>query len=125
LSGALLAMPPASVLAQVAVAGVPVLRALHGMAVLAKIQALAVDENNRGRGLGAALVSTCLAICFQAGYQLAYGQFRTGSGLEHYYRGLGFSILDTGQGISLRERLGLPIGLTPETSEQFFLRWRD
>lgn len=125
LCGALLTMPPASVLAQVAGAGVPVLSALHGMAVLAKIQALAVDENNRRGGLGTALVSTCMAMYFQVGYQLAYGQFRTGSGLEHYYRGLGFSILDPGKGISLSERLGLPIGLAPETGEQFFLRWRN
>lgn len=54
----------------------------------------------------------------------ACGQFRASSGLETYYRRLGFDVLALGEGISLSERLTVPIGLNPESGERFFLRWR-
>ncbi len=43
----------------------------------------------------------------------AYGQFRADSSLETYYRRLGFDVLARGEGISLSERLTVPIGLNP------------
>ena len=122
--GALLALPPAAVMAQLASAGVPIQLALVGTASVVKINGIAVDEASRRQGIGAALLGTCLQLYFQLDYLLAYGQIREGSGLEGYYRGLGFDVLAPGVGISLSERLTLPIGLTPEYGERFFLRWR-
>ncbi len=122
--GALLALPPAAVMAQAASAGIPVQFALVGTAAIVKINGIAVDESSRSNGIGTALLGTCLQMYFQLNYLLAYGQFRAGSGLEHYYRRLGFDVLAPGEGISLSERLAMPIGLTPEPSERFFLRWR-
>lgn len=122
--GALLALPPAGVMAQVASAGVPVELALVGAAAVVKINGMAVDEASRRQGIGTALIGTCLHLYFQLDYLLAYGQTREGSGLEGYYRGLGFDVLAPAEGISLSDRLTLPIGLMPEPGERFFLRWR-
>lgn len=57
-------------------------------------------------------------------YLLAYGQFRADSGLDNYYSRLGSDVLATAAGISLSERLAMPVGLTPGPGERFFLRWR-
>jgi GNAT superfamily N-acetyltransferase len=91
--GALLARPPASVMAQAAAAGVPVRLALVGTAAVVKINDIAVDETSRGKGIGMALLGTCLQLYFQLGYLLAYGQFRVDSGLAAYYHRLGFDVL--------------------------------
>lgn len=123
LCGALLALPPAAIMAQAAAAGVPVELALVGNAAIVKINGVAVDNASRGQGIGTALLSICLTLYFQVGFLLAYGQFRDGSGLDNYYRKLGFDVLAQGEGISLTERLGMPVGLTPETGERFFLCW--
>jgi len=122
--GALLALPPAAVMAQAASAGIPVQLALVGTAAIVKINGIALEETSRGRGIGSALLGTCLQLYFQLDYLLAYGQFGADSGLETYYRRLGFDVLAPGEGISLSERLAMPIGLTPESGERFFLRWR-
>jgi GNAT superfamily N-acetyltransferase len=122
--GALLALPPAAVMAKAAGAGIPVQLALVGTAAIVKINGIAVDESSRGNGIGTALLGTCLQMYFQLNYLMAYGQFRADSGLETYYRRLGFDVLAPGEGISLSERLAMPIGLTPESGERFFLRWR-
>jgi GNAT superfamily N-acetyltransferase len=116
--GALLARPPAAVMAQAAAAGVPVRLALVGTAAVVKINDIAVDETSRGKGIGMALLGTCLQLYFQLGYLLAYGQFRVDSGLAAYYHRLGFDVLAPGQGISLTERLGMPVGLAPESGER-------
>ncbi|HEX5297910.1 MAG TPA: hypothetical protein VFW50_13060 [Streptosporangiaceae bacterium] len=76
------------------------------------------------QGIRTALLGTCLQLYFQLGYLLAYGQFRAGSGLDTYYRRLGFDVLAPGEGISLTERLGMSVGLAPESGKRFFLRWQ-
>jgi GNAT superfamily N-acetyltransferase len=111
-------------MAQATSAGVPVQLALVGTAAIVKINGVAVDEASRSQGIGTAMIGTCLQLYFQLDYLLAYGQIRAGSGLEGYYRRLGFDVLAPAEGISLSERLTLPIGLTPEPGERFFLRWR-
>jgi GNAT superfamily N-acetyltransferase len=123
--GALLALPPAAVMAHAASAGVPVQRALVGTAAIVKINGIAVDETSRNKGIGTALLGICLQLYFQLDYLLAYGQFRAGSGLDNYYLKLGFDVLAPEEGISLSERLAIPVGLTPEPGERFFLRWRE
>lgn len=123
--GALLALPPAAVMAHAASAGAPVQLALVGTAAIVKINGIAVDETSRNKGIGTALLGICLQLYFQLDYLLAYGQFRVGSGLDNYYRKLGFDVLAPEEGISLSERLTIPVGLSPEPGERFFLRWRE
>jgi hypothetical protein len=123
--GALLALPPAAVMAQATSAGVPIQLALAGTAAIVKINGIAVDKTSRLQGIGAALLGICLQLYFQLDYLLAYGQFQTNSGLETYYHRRGFDVLGPGEGISLGKRLTIPIGLSPESGEQFFLRWRE
>jgi transcriptional regulator with XRE-family HTH domain len=71
--------------------------ALFGTAAVVKINGLAVDQASRETGIGTALISTCLQLYFQLGYRLAYGQFSVGSGLETYYRRLGFDVFAPGE----------------------------
>jgi predicted N-acetyltransferase YhbS len=111
-------------MSQSASAGVRVQLALAGTAAIVKINGIAVDETSRGQGIGTALTSICLTLYFKLDYLLAHGQFRADSGLETYYSRLGFDVLAPGEGISLRERLAIPVGLSPESGERFFLGWR-
>lgn len=122
--GALHALPPASVLAQVMGKGVPAELATVGAFAVVKIRAVAVAESARGQGVAAALLKRCLQLYFQLGYFVAYGQFSNGSGLETYYARQGFQVLGDGEGLDLGPNLGLPFGIQAEPGERLFLRWR-
>jgi GNAT superfamily N-acetyltransferase len=124
LVGALHALPPASVLAQVITKGVPAQLATVAALAVVKIRAVAVDERARGLGVGSALLRRCLQLYFQLGYYVAYGQFSSGSGLETYYAQRGFEILAEGEGLDLTMNLGLPFGINAEPGERLFVRWR-
>lgn len=124
LVGALHALPPAGVLAQVMTKGVPAELATVGAVAVVKIRAVAVDEQVRGQGVGAALLRRCLQLYFQLGYYVAYGQFTDGSGLETYYTRQGFEVLREGEGLDLTMSLGLPFGIQAEPGERLFVRWR-
>ncbi|GAB2495727.1 hypothetical protein GCM10027187_73160 [Streptosporangium sandarakinum] len=61
---------------------------------------------------------------FQLGFRGAYGQFRTGRGLETFYARQGFAVLDEGAVFSLRDRLGLPFRIQADPGERIFTRVR-
>jgi hypothetical protein len=80
---------------------------------------VAVETTARGAGIGSRLIRSCTERYFSLGYFLAYGQFRTGSGLETYFPRLGFDVLPPGQGLPL-DAIGLPVHIRPEMGEQLF-----
>jgi GNAT superfamily N-acetyltransferase len=114
----------AGVLAQVIAKGVPAEQATVGAVAVVKIRAVAVDERARGLGLGSAMIRRCLQLYFQLGYHVAYGRFRSGSGLETYYARRGFEVREEGEGLNLTMNLGLPFGIHAEPGERLFVHWR-
>jgi GNAT superfamily N-acetyltransferase len=125
LHGVLQAVPPTNVLSDGIEAGVPLPTAVASAARIAKIRAVAVDREARGVGIGETLIRRCVRTYLQIGFQLIYGQFPLGSGLEKYYARQGFTVLDEGQNIDLR-RMNLPILIStdPSDPERLFSRWR-
>jgi len=89
-----------------------------------KFKAVGVAEHARSRGLGAELLKRAWQLYLHLDFYLAYGQFKVGTGLEHYYPGRGFEVLAEGEGVSLQERLGVPLAIRPEPGERLFARWR-
>ncbi|MET9065919.1 GNAT family N-acetyltransferase [Streptosporangium sandarakinum] len=116
-------LPPA-IVASAADRGVPFEVMIAALTAVVKIRAVAVDESSRGQGIGSALLTRCLHLYFQLGFGAAYGQFRTGSGLETFYARQGFDVLDEGAVFSLRDRLGLPFRIQADPGERIFTRVR-
>jgi GNAT superfamily N-acetyltransferase len=85
LHGMLLAVPPTNVLADGIQAGLPVPVVVAGAARVAKLRAVAVAGDARGQGLGETLIKRTVRTYRHLGFQLIYGQFAIGSGLETYY----------------------------------------
>ncbi|MFF0249902.1 GNAT family N-acetyltransferase [Streptosporangium sandarakinum] len=112
-------LPPA-VVANAADRGIPFEVMMDALTAVVKIRAVAVDEPSRGQGIGSALLTRCLQLYFQLGFRAAYGQFRTGSGLETVYARQGFAVLDEGAVFSLRDRLGLPFRIQTDPGERIF-----
>jgi len=122
--GALFALPPAGVIAAGVEGGVPPMIAMSAALTVVKIKGVAVAERVQGRGHGAELLKRAWQLYLHLDYYLAYGQFKVGTGLERYYPRRGFEVLAEGEGVSLQERLGVPLGIRPEPGERLFARWR-
>ncbi|KNE80133.1 GNAT family N-acetyltransferase [Streptomyces xinghaiensis] len=123
LAGALLALPPGTVVQTVRDAGYEQ-HALLAMLKYAKIKALAVAEDARGQGLGAALLKRCIQVYWQLDFMLLYGQFEPGRALGPFYDRSGFTVLPPGQATDIGYVLtGRPIGLGAGPGEQLFFRW--
>ena len=120
--GALLAMPPAGVLAQAVQGGLDKMRALMVTVAAVKIKAVAVAEPARGHDLGGALLRRTAETYRQVGYHLMYGQLHTGAGLEAYYQHQGFDVLGPGQGLSFEPLLDLPLAVHTDPTERIFVR---
>ena len=58
----------------------------------AKIKALAVREDARGRGTGAALLKRCVQVYWQLDCMLLFGKFETTRDLGPYYTRQGFTV---------------------------------
>jgi N-acetylglutamate synthase-like GNAT family acetyltransferase len=58
--------------------------ALLSMVKYAKIKAVAVRDDARGRGIGAALLKRCVQVYWQLDYMLLFGEFETGRDLGAY-----------------------------------------
>lgn len=116
--GALLALPPAGALSH---PSLPDMEALIGLVKVVKLKAVAVDPAHRRSGIGAVLIRACCQLYTQLDYATMYGQIRVGTGLEPYYRRLGFTVLEEGEGIPL-PMFSVPFGIHTEPGEQIFLR---
>jgi GNAT superfamily N-acetyltransferase len=124
ITGALYALPPGAVIAQMMAGGIDVPHALFVAATVIKIKAVATSPAYRGHGIASALLDGCVRLYDQLGYQLQYGSFATGSGLETFYTARGFDVLPPGAGVSLDGLLGVPTGIGSVPGEQMFTRWR-
>ncbi|MGW7363112.1 GNAT family N-acetyltransferase [Streptomyces sp. NPDC054841] len=123
LVGALLALPPGMVFQTVSEAGYEQ-HALLSMLKYTKIKALAVAEDARGRGLGAALLKRCTQLYWQLDFMLLYGEFETSRALEPFYARQGFTVLKPGETTDIGYVLtGRLIGLGAGRGEQLFFRW--
>lgn len=67
------------------------------MLTYAKVKAVAVSEDARGRGIGAALLKRCVQLYGQLDYTLLFGEIDTGRDLRPYYTRQGFTVLRPGQ----------------------------
>ncbi len=91
----------------------------------AKIKALAVDEDVRGRGVGAAPLKRCVQVYWQLDYMLLFGGFETERELGLYYMRQGLTVLRPGQTADVGTLLaGVPLQLGSGPGETFFYRWR-
>ncbi|MGW3652454.1 GNAT family N-acetyltransferase [Streptomyces sp. NPDC000878] len=123
--GALLAVPSGTVISTVSQLPGHGQHALLSMLKYAKIKAVAVSKDARGRGIGAALLKRCVQLYWQLDYMLLFGGFETGRELGPYYTRQGFTVLRPGQTIDVGTLLaGMPIQLGSGPGETFFYRWR-
>lgn len=108
-------MPASGVFSKAVAMGADPIRCVWGASVVTKMQALAVDPDRQGQGIGSRLLAEALRIHRQLGAHLAYGQFDEGSGLERYYAARGLTIAPAGHGIDLgpvtdiRTAIGVPL----------------
>lgn len=123
--GALLGVPSGTVISGLARMPVAKQQILMSMLVYAKIKAVAVSEDVRSRGIGAALIARCVQVYWQLDYTLLFGEFDTTRTLGPYYTRQGFSVLRPGQGIDVGTLLtGVPLHLGAGPGLTFFHQWR-
>ncbi|MEV6340945.1 GNAT family N-acetyltransferase [Nocardia vinacea] len=129
--GALLAYPPASVIMQAtqtaAMVGYSADEVMHtmrtGLTETVRIKALVVQKDQRGKGIGAALLDHCVQTYDTAGFRLIYGQLVTAERLAPYYSSQGFTVLEPDEGVRLDRVFGVNFGFGPGPGEQLFARW--
>ncbi|WP_019074347.1 GNAT family N-acetyltransferase [Streptomyces hokutonensis] len=123
--GALFAVPSGTVISMIGQLPGYRQHALLSMLKYAKIKALAVREDARGRGIGAALLKRCVQVYWQLDYMLLFGEFATERDLGPYYRRQGFTVVEPGQTVDVGTLLaGVPVHLGAGPGETFFYRWR-
>ncbi|MFI0515786.1 GNAT family N-acetyltransferase [Streptomyces sp. WSLK1-5] len=123
--GALLAVPSGTVVSGLARLPGSRQAVLLSMLAYAKIKALAVSEDARGRGIGAALLERCVQVYWQLDYTLLFGEFDTERDLGPYYTRQGFSVLGSGQTINVGSLLtGSPLHLGAGPGLTLFHRWQ-
>jgi GNAT superfamily N-acetyltransferase len=121
--GALLALPPGTMVQTVQEAGFEH-HALLAMLKFVKIKGLAVAESARGQGVGVALLKRCAQVYWQLNFLFLYGGFEIERRLGPYYARQGFTILNPGETEDVGHVLtGRSIGLGAGPGEQLFFRW--
>ncbi|MET9142036.1 GNAT family N-acetyltransferase [Streptomyces parvulus] len=91
----------------------------------AKIKAVAVNKDARGRGIGAALLKRCVQVYWQLDCMLLFGEFETTRAPDPYYTRQGFTVPEHGQTHDVGTLLcGVPMRLGAGPGETLFYRWR-
>ncbi|MFI9835246.1 GNAT family N-acetyltransferase [Streptomyces sp. NPDC051913] len=122
--GALLGVPSGTVASGLSRLPVSRQQILMSMLTYAKIKAVAVSEDARGGGIGAALLKRCVQLYGQLDYTLLFGEFDTGRDLGPYYVRQGFTVLRPGQAVDVGTLLvGVPLHLGAGPGLTFFYRW--
>ncbi|CCK24404.1 hypothetical protein BN159_8480 [Streptomyces davaonensis JCM 4913] len=99
--------------------------ALASMVKYAKIKAVAVSEDTRGRGIGTAVLKRCVQVYRQLDYILLFSGFETSRALGPYDERRGFTVLGSRDTIDVGTVLtGVPMRLGAGPGETFFHRWR-
>lgn len=123
-AGALLVLPPGTVVQTVRDAGYEQ-QSLLAILKYVKIKGLAVAEGARGRGVGGALLKRCAQLYWQLDFMFLYSGFETERALGPYYARHGFTVLNPGATTDVGTALtGRPIGLGAGPGEQLFFRWK-
>ncbi len=89
-----------------------------------KLHLVAVDDEHRGRGLGAALVRAATTAAYRGGAEVLYGQYLTeDQGLAKFYLRQGFTFAAADAPLDFSQWLdGFPGGPAPLAGETFFYR---
>lgn len=96
---------------------------LGGAIALTRLKAVAVAEEARGAGLGAALVRRCVQVYRACGFMLVYGQIPSDRDLEPFYSSLGFEVGEADGELDLWPIFGYPGGIHADQGERLFARW--
>ncbi len=88
----------------------------QGLIGLAKIKAMAVDEDRQRGGIGAALLGCACDLFIEHGYLCIYGQTEDRPHLVRFYKSAGFSVSTRSTG-RLHPRLRLPQRHRPRSRE--------
>ncbi|MFJ9369411.1 GNAT family N-acetyltransferase [Nocardia sp. NPDC101769] len=117
--GGLVARPQLSVIGRVAVFGAAV--QMQTLVRLMKLEIVAVEPEYQRKAVGATLVQFALDELQRGQVHLVYGSFPADrSHLEHFYRGLGFTVPRNGYGIDVTKATGASLGIGPENNERLF-----
>lgn len=127
--GALVAYPPVGVIQQMLdhlrrTGGGPnqaTQVVLMGAIAMARIKALAVLEQMRGRGIGSALLQRALQIYDECGYMIVYGQAPGTTGLDLFYQEQDFDVLAPGTGFDPWVVFGEHVDIRPDPTERIFI----
>jgi GNAT superfamily N-acetyltransferase len=122
--GALLGVPSGTVVSGLARLPGSRQNVLLSMLTYAKIKGVAVTEDARRHGVGAALLALCVQVYRQLDYTLLFGEFDTERDLGPYYTRQGFSVLRPGHSIDVGTLLtGSPLHLGAGPGLTFLHRW--
>lgn len=113
--------PPGQVVGQISAAGASRQQLMLVMMGVAKIPALAVDQEHRGGGLGQALARGAAGLAHQVGAVYVYGQIRLEDGLDDWYRRAGFTVLPPTASIDLSWLVDQRMTISSMPGEQLFL----
>lgn len=123
--GALVATAAKSLLEGALLQGIDPRMAIMVPVAVLKLRVLAVQEQARGLGLGAALLKRAGQLTDTLGFFLFYGQVdASDEGLARFYSRCGWQVHAPGESVSLSDRLRLPLGVTPQDGELLISRWR-
>jgi len=117
--GTVQASPPFLLLHELAARGVAAAQQQAGAATIAKISGVAVTPVHRGAGIGRALISSAVNLCWCLGRRLVYGQFPEDPRLSRFFASCGFGICDPQTAINLAP-YGIRSVITPQAGNQFF-----